>query len=64
MFLPRRIGRVAGNRSVCADWAYDSPSEGNLPAAVGVEQEPGQFPVSVFGVIGQDPPRGFARRVA
>src|SRR6516165_12819618 len=44
--------------SECADRAYDSPSEGSLPAAVGVEPEPGQFPVPVFGVVGQDPPRG------
>jgi hypothetical protein len=41
-----------------ADWAYDSPSEGSLPAAVGVEQEPGKFPVSIFGVVGQDLPCG------
>ena len=46
--------------SECADWAYDSPSEGSLPAAVGVEREPGQFPVPVLGVVGQDPPRGVA----
>src|ERR1700739_1530256 len=46
--------------SECPDWAYDSPSEGSLPAAVGVEQEPGQLPVSVLGVVGQDPPRGVA----
>ena len=46
--------------SECADWAYDSPSEGSLPAAVGVEGEPGQFPVPVLGVVGQDPPRGIA----
>src|SRR6516165_8951170 len=44
--------------SQCADRAYDAPSEGSLPAAVGVEPEPGQFPVPVFGVVGQDLPRG------
>ena len=49
-----------GWSSECPDWAYDSPSEGSLPAAVGVEREPGQFPVSVLGVVGQDPPRGVA----
>jgi hypothetical protein len=58
------LARVAGWSSECADWAYDSPSEGSLPAAVGVEQKPGQFPVSIFGVVGEDPPRGFARRSA
>ena len=49
-----------GWSSECPDWAYDSPSEGSLPAAVGTEREPGQFPVSVLGVVGQDPPRGVA----
>ena len=49
-----------GWSSECPDWAYDSPSEGSLPAAVGVEREPGQFPVPVLGVVGQDPPRGVA----
>jgi len=51
-------------RSECADCAYDSPSEGSLPAAVGVEQEPGQFPVSVLGVVGQDPLRGIPCRTS
>src|ERR1700733_7527914 len=53
-----RPPRNAANSSECTDWAYDSPSEGSLPAAVGVEQEPGQFPVPVLGVVRQYPLRG------
>src|SRR5689334_11185397 len=57
---PARTCSCWGYSSECADWAYDSPSEGSLPAAVSVERELGQFPVSVLGVVGQDPPRGVA----
>ena len=40
--------------------AYYPTAEGSLPAAVGVQPEPGQLPRSVLGVIREDAPRGVA----
>jgi hypothetical protein len=50
--------------SECPDGAYDAPTEGSLPAAVGVEPDPGEFPVAVLSVIRKDPPRGVPGRSA
>ena len=44
--------------------AYDATAEGSLPAAVGEQPEPGQFPATVLRVVREDPPRGVAGRAA
>jgi hypothetical protein len=38
--------------------AYDRPAQGCLPAAVCIQPEPGQFPVSVLSVVCQYSPCG------
>ena len=42
----------------------DLATQGSLPAAVGIQPQPGQFPVAVLGVIREDSPRGLSRRSA
>ena len=44
--------------------AYYPTSKGSLPAAVGKQAEPGQFPVAILRVVREDAPRGVARRSA
>src|SRR6202046_1671112 len=44
--------------------AYDATAEGSLPAAVGKQSEPGEFPGTVLSVVREDPPRGVASRAA
>jgi len=40
-----------------ADCAYDLAPQGGFPASVRVQAEPGELPVPVLGVVGQDAPR-------
>src|SRR5215472_17517788 len=44
--------------SECPYGAYDAAAEGSLPAAVGVQPQPVQFPLAVLRVIRQYAPRG------
>ena len=50
----------AARGSAGPDLADDGTPQGGLPAAVGVEPEPGQFPLAVLGMVGQYSPRGVA----
>src|SRR5215469_15270581 len=50
--------------SQCPYGAYDAAAEGSLPAAVGVQPEPVQFPLAVLRVIREYAPRGVAGRSA
>ena len=54
----------AAQRSKRPNGAYDATAEGSLPAAVGKQPEPGEFPGAVLSVVREDPPRGVARRAA
>jgi hypothetical protein len=44
--------------SECPYGAYYAAAEGSLPAAVGVEPEPGEFPLAVLRVVRKYAPRG------
>jgi hypothetical protein len=61
---PAHMPEPLSGASECPYGAYYATAEGNLPAAVGVEPEPGQLPLTVLRVVSQYAPRGFARRSA
>ena len=48
----------------CAYGPDDLAPQGSLPAAVGIQPQPGKFPVAVLGVIREDSPRDIPRRSA
>lgn len=50
--------------SECPYSAYYAAAKGSLPAAVGVQPEPGQFPLAVLRVVRKYAPRGVAGRSA
>ena len=47
-----------------ANCAYDLAPQGDFPASVRIQAEPGKLPVPVFGVISQDSPRRVPGRAA
>jgi hypothetical protein len=61
---PCGSGRMPGVWSECPYGAYYPTPEGSLPAAVGVQPEPGQFPLAVLRVVGEYASRGIAGRSA
>lgn len=54
----------AGPHSERASRTNDAPAQDDLAGAIRIEPQPGQLPVAVLGVIGQEAPRGSSGRTA